>query len=209
MLKGTVEMIRLRIERGEAPRAGTLQTIADQVERLESYAAAMGGIAKLEDRKVVRDCVPAGDLARMLMAHAQEFVGARRSGLALSFDAAGMGKQMLSVDRSLVDEVLGNVLSNACGHARSRVAMACALDGDCHLLAITVTDDGPGFTEEALRRGCEPFYGEAKDADHFGLGLNIVRILTRLHGGDVALANTEAGGASVTVTFAVDDALEE
>lgn len=211
VLKGTVEMIRLRIERGEAPRAGTLQTIADQVERLESYAAAMGGIAKLEDRKVVRDCVPAEDLARMLMAHAQEFVGARRSGLALSFDAAGMGKQMLSVDRSLVDEVLGNVLSNACGHARSRVAMTCALDGDGPggLLAITVTDDGPGFTEEALRRGCEPFFGEAKDADHFGLGLNIVRILTHLHGGDVALANTEAGGASVTVTFAVDDALEE
>ncbi|WP_158095352.1 HAMP domain-containing sensor histidine kinase [Collinsella sp. An2] len=72
-------------------------------------------------------------------------------------------------------------------------------------LRVVVADDGPGFTGEALHRGCDPFYSEAKSAEHFGLGLNIARTLARLHGGDVELANGPAGGAVVTATFAVGD----
>ena len=62
---------------------------------------------------------------------------------------------------------------------------------------------GPGFSPEALHRGCEPFFGEAKSSEHFGLGLNIVSTLARLHGGSVTLANGEDGGGAVTVTFDV------
>ena len=76
-------------------------------------------------------------------------------------------------------------------------------EGPRRLLALRVSDDGPGFTPEALRRGCEPFFGEAKSAEHFGLGLNIVQTLARLHGGAVELANADGRGAVVTVRFEV------
>ena len=123
--------------------------------------------------------------------------------------------ELLSIDMQLVEEVLGNLLGNACDHARSKVAVsvdllqpkqgslaAGARGGVC--LELVVTDDGRGFTAEALHHGCDPFYSEAKSAEHFGLGLNIARTLARLHGGAVELGNLEGGGACVTATFAVD-----
>lgn len=121
----------------------------------------------------------------------------------------------LSIDMQLVEEVLGNLLGNACDHARSKVAvsvdllqpeqgsLAAGARGDMRL-ELVVTDDGHGFTAEALHHGCDPFYSEAKSAEHFGLGLNIARTLARLHGGAVELGNLEGGGACVTATFAVD-----
>lgn len=121
----------------------------------------------------------------------------------------------LSIDMQLVEEVLGNLLGNACDHARSKVAvsvdllqpeqgsLAAGARGDVRL-ELVVTDDGRGFTAEALHHGCDPFYSEAKSAEHFGLGLNIARTLARLHGGAVVLGNLEGGGACVTATFAVD-----
>lgn len=122
---------------------------------------------------------------------------------------------LLSIDMQLVEEVLGNLLGNACDHARSKVAvsvdllhpeqgsLAAGARGDV-CLELVVTDDGRGFTAEALHHGCDPFYSEAKSAEHFGLGLNIARTLARLHGGAVELGNLEGGGACVTATFAVD-----
>ena len=123
--------------------------------------------------------------------------------------------ELLSIDMQLVEEVLGNLLGNACDHARSKVAvsvdllhpeqgsLAAGARGDVRL-ELVVTDDGRGFTAEALHHGCDPFYSEAKSAEHFGLGLNIARTLARLHGGAVDLGNLEGGGACVTATFAVD-----
>lgn len=121
----------------------------------------------------------------------------------------------LSIDMQLVEEVLGNLLGNACDHARSKVevsvdllqpeqsSLAAGARGDVRL-ELVVTDDGRGFTAEALHHGCDPFYSEAKSAEHFGLGLNIARTLARLHGGAVELGNLEGRGACVTATFAVD-----
>lgn len=129
--------------------------------------------------------------------------------------AAESCPEPLSIDMQLVEEVLGNLLGNACDHARSKVtvsvdllqpeqsSLAAGARGDVRL-ELVVTDDGRGFTAEALNHGCDPFYSEAKSAEHFGLGLNIARTLARLHGGAVELGNLEGGGACVTATFAVD-----
>lgn len=235
VLKGTVEMAQMRAEHGEAPNPDALRTIAGQVGRLESYATAMSGIARLEDRKVVRSEVDAPELARDLAGQARAYVSARAPELAVDTDAVRLPEGMrLLVDRSLVEEVLDNLLSNACGHAGERIEVSLALEdapvapgadpagdaaapapdgcrqdgsgtgeGPRRLLALRVSDDGPGFTPEALRRGCEPFFGEAKSAEHFGLGLNIVQTLARLHGGAVELANADGRGAVVTVRFEV------
>lgn len=129
--------------------------------------------------------------------------------------AAESCPEPLSIDMQLVEEVLGNLLGNAYDHARSKVtvsvdllqpeqsSLAAGARGDV-CLELVVTDDGRGFTAEALHHGCDPFYSEAKSAEHFGLGLNIARTLARLHGGAVELGNLEGGGACVTATFAVD-----
>ncbi len=94
--------------------------------------------------------------------------------------------------REDLDEMLGNLLDNACKWARSRVAVASAACGN-HIL-ITVDDDGPGLDasmrEAVLHRGVRA--DEA--APGSGLGLAIVRDLADVYGGSIALDASPLGG---------------
>ncbi|MCL2309007.1 MAG: ATP-binding protein [Proteobacteria bacterium] len=67
--------------------------------------------------------------------------------------------------------------------------------GEAHL---SVCDDGPGFTEEVLKRAFEPYV--TTKAKGTGLGLAIVKKIVEEHGGRVILANkTPHGGKIVLV----------
>jgi signal transduction histidine kinase len=96
--------------------------------------------------------------------------------------------------REDLDEMLGNLLDNACKWTRSRVVVSSnASDG--HTL-ITVEDDGPGLPstmrESVLRRGVRA--DEAVPGT--GLGLAIVRDVVELYGGSIELHESPAGGVS-------------
>jgi signal transduction histidine kinase len=94
--------------------------------------------------------------------------------------------------REDLDEMLGNLLDNACKWARSRVQVASCERADQVL--ITVDDDGPGLAPEmwdvVLQRGVRA--DEA--APGSGLGLAIVRELAELYGGSIALNRSPIGG---------------
>lgn len=235
VLKGTVEMAQAR-ERAAAPSLGdavdaeqddardeaasardeSLVVIAEQVERLERYAAAMAQATKLEDRTVALETVSARAAAEALERQAGSYVascGKHRELVFLAGDGLrarftteeGEGPDRHSdafmLDLQVVEEAVGNVLSNACAHAANRIGLTVDVNAAGSLVVI-VEDDGPGFSSEALRHGCDAFYSEQKSAEHFGLGLNVASVLARLHGGDIVLANAPGGGARVTMTFA-------
>jgi signal transduction histidine kinase len=94
--------------------------------------------------------------------------------------------------REDLDEMLGNLLDNACKWARSRVAISSSLE-DARL-SIAVDDDGPGLDPslraQVLQRGGRadpPVRGS-------GLGLAIVSDLAELYGGSVTLETSPLGG---------------
>jgi signal transduction histidine kinase len=93
-----------------------------------------------------------------------------------------------------LDEMLGNLLDNACKWARSQITIASSSSGTA--IVITVDDDGPGLEasmrEAVLRRGVRA--DEA--APGSGLGLAIVRDLAELYGGSVSLTGSRPGGLS-------------
>lgn len=225
VLKGTVEMAQMRLRRGGTLDEDALDALSDQVARLERYATSMGGLSKLEDRPVERETFALDDLREELGRHVSEVMAVRGGGLGLKLPTvseadgapapktccasestlkAAAGSRpaaLLAIDLPLVEEVLDNLLSNACVHASSIVTFD--MMADAGVLTLVVTDDGPGFTPEALHRGCDPFFSENKSAEHFGLGLNVSSVLCGLHGGRIALANAGSGGARVIATFDV------
>lgn len=225
---------------GQADRLESYAQLMSRVTKLEDrevmrLACAPSDVARVLERQAAGYVATRGNGCKLLFSLGDGMRAAGASdGYAAAPDtegAAGAGvghaaepdaeraaepcPEPLSIDMQLVEEVLGNLLGNACDHARSKVAVsvdllqpeqdsfAAGARGDVRL-ELVVTDDGRGFTAEALHHGCDPFYSEAKSAEHFGLGLNIARTLARLHGGAVELGNLEGGGACVTATFAVD-----
>lgn len=207
VLKGTVEMAQMRLRRGDTLDVDALDALSSQVARLERYATSMGGLTKLEDRPVERERLSADVLRGELEHHVAGVVSARGSELDLELASRSESAESIRhdmtvlLDLSLVEEVLDNLLSNACAHAVSSVTFDMMVDAGT--LTLVVTDDGPGFTPEALHRGCDPFFSENKSAEHFGLGLNVSSVLCGLHGGEIALTNAETGGACVIATFDV------
>lgn len=207
VLKGTVEMAQMRLRRGDTLDVDALDALSSQAARLERYATSMGGLTKLEDRPVERERLSADVLRGELEHHVAGVVSARGSELDLELASRSESAESIRhdmtvlLDLSLVEEVLDNLLSNACAHAVSSVTFDMMVDAGT--LTLVVTDDGPGFTPEALHRGCDPFFSENKSAEHFGLGLNVSSVLCGLHGGEIALTNAETGGAHVIATFDV------
>jgi signal transduction histidine kinase len=96
------------------------------------------------------------------------------------------------VQREDLDEMLGNLLDNACKWAKSAVSVeSFREDGS---IVILVDDDGPGIVLEmrdvVLQRGVRA--DEA--APGSGLGLSIVRDLAEVYGGTISLENSPMGG---------------
>jgi signal transduction histidine kinase len=107
--------------------------------------------------------------------------------------------------REDLDEMLGNLLDNACKWARARVKLTCSQEGG--QIVILVDDDGPGIEpsmrEAILRRGVRA--DEA--APGSGLGLAIVRDLAEVYRGSIALEASSMGGLCARLTLPGQDAV--
>jgi signal transduction histidine kinase len=102
-------------------------------------------------------------------------------------------------ERADLDEMLGNLLDNACKWARTRVTVAASPVAGGY--AIIVEDDGPGI-DPALRNAVLQRGVRADEAaPGSGLGLAIVRDLAELYGGSVSLESAAGIGLRARLTL--------
>jgi signal transduction histidine kinase len=103
------------------------------------------------------------------------------------------------IDPQDLDELLGNLLDNACRWAASRIAVTAAAEG--RMLTIHIEDDGPGIPPD--RRATALGAGQRLDerGDGHGFGLAIARELAELHGGSLVLDASILGGLAVRVSL--------
>lgn len=180
-------------------QAEIISKMTGQIERLEHYTEKMSSLHKMEDIipeiksfSFAKLCEQIKDNGSILCGD-KEFV----------FSSVNNGEDLLYTDVEIVLQVLMNLISNALRFADKKIE--CTAEVSDGLLNITVSDDGCGFSDEALRKAWQPFYheGDANDKEHFGLGLYICRILCRKTGGDIKLENNKNGGGKVTASFSV------
>jgi PAS domain S-box-containing protein len=135
-------------------------------------------------------------------------------GLTLVAEIDAGSQDALVGDPARVRQVLFNLLGNAIkfterGSVRVRAGTT-ALGGGRTRVTLVVTDTGIGLGEEQLARLFEPFVqADSSTTRQFGgsgLGLSIVRRLSRAMGGDVGVESTPAVGSTFTVTLTLDAA---
>lgn len=118
----------------------------------------------------------------------------------LELDAAPIQDQLaFRGEEQDLQEMLGNLLDNACKWAKHRVTVHTARDRSD--VVITVEDDGkglsPGQREAMLRRGARA----DERVPGSGLGLAIVDDLARLYGGRLDLGQSSLGGLRAILTL--------
>ncbi len=189
-LKTPLAVLSQEAERAEAAGHRELAaTISQQIERMRRQVeyhlaharAAASGITPGARCEVL---VSAEGLARTL--------DRLYAGRGVVIDVNVCRSHAVRTQREDLDEMLGNLLDNACKWAKSRVVVSSVTSGD--RIVIMVDDDGVGLAESmrevVLQRGVRA--DEA--APGSGFGLAIVRELSELYGGAIRLGASPAGG---------------
>jgi signal transduction histidine kinase len=96
-----------------------------------------------------------------------------------------------------VDEMLGNLMDNACKWAAGQVRLKAVADG--RSVCLSVEDDGPGLTESQSADVLRPGRRIDESTPGYGFGLPITHELAELHGGSLELGSSELGGLKVVL----------
>ncbi len=184
-LRGFIELLTDE-ELDEATRREFLETMAEQVDRLQRLAEDLLDLTRLDAGRlrVDRRQVDLAELARDL---AEEFRAVARSSghrlevLAAPATALGDEERVLRIGRALIENALRHTPPGTAIRVRSSpVAFGTAM--------LVVEDEGPGIGAEHARHVFERFYrADGAHASGSGLGLAIAHELAEAMGGELEL----------------------
>ena len=157
-------------------------TMRRQVDHYLSRARAAGSLDVLGNRTQVSAVLE--DLARVIAR-----IHAARG---IVVDAECADDLYVRGERQDLEEMLGNLIDNACKWARGRVRVRCEKQGG--RLVLTIEDDGPGLSAEQRSQVGERGERLDESVPGSGLGLAIVRDISKLYGGFFGLDESSLGG---------------
>ncbi len=186
-----------------------LQRIAAQVARCDKIISELLDFTR--SRALDRKAFNVDDWVRSIV---EEERKALPGMLHITYDL-GLGSIECGIDEDRMRRVLINLLSNASeamvGKADAVTAVA-ALDprinvattfvGD--MIEISVTDNGPGISEENLAKIMQPLF--TTKSFGVGLGLPAVEKILQQHGGGLRIASKLGEGATFTAYFPIAEA---
>jgi len=164
-----------------------LDSMEAELKEMDSLVGQLLAQSRLEFQNLESRSVLAVELARTALERAS--IGVERL-----VDEGASAK--VRVDVSLMGRALLNLLDNAQRHGHGLEQFV--VRSDSGRVTFEIRDAGPGFEVALLPRGLGAFAGSA-NGDGLGLGLSLVERIVRALGGAVRIANSEQGGAVVSV----------
>lgn len=191
----SVMLVKYAPKMSEEKIVSTAEMMKRHIIRLENYVDTMNNLQRLEDIEVTKELIEVKEFEKQL----------RITGTAICTEKDFTLFQNLSdiqnvkIDISVVMQVYENLLSNALRYAKTKIEVT--VDRHNEFLMLIIADDGTGFTSKDLSNAMKPFYrAESKSHnEHFGMGLNICKILCEKHGGYIQISNEN--GAKVIAAF--------
>jgi signal transduction histidine kinase len=189
MLRAELDLA-LRRERTPEELDRAVRSAAEETERLSRLAEDLLVLARGDGGQlpVRREPVEATEL---LEAIAERF-RPQAAELAREIDTGAADGLVLHVDRLRAEQAVGNLVDNALRHGQGRVRIgARSADGTVEL---HVRDEGSGVPPDLAEHAFEPFSrgDAARTGPGAGLGLAIVDVIARAHGGSAHIAGADA-----------------
>ncbi len=194
ILKGYHELLTLSGTEQDA--AVIVDAIGRQIQRLEHYLDTFHHLQRLEDRETMPQTLDCFVFAQTLAQTATVFCQKQQKQLKTIFQ---LNVDSLTADELMIQQVFDNLLANSVRYAHRTITIIVKTTENG--LTLSVADDGDGFSSEALKKGCSPYFTEENNRQtHLGLGLYIAQLLCQRHHGTLTLANHEKG-AIITAFF--------
>jgi signal transduction histidine kinase len=186
-----------------------LETLRDESGRLSTLVENVLAYARLEEGRAPPRPVPttAGELVNQVVGHLRQ--RAEAAGMSLSVENEVPTETPLTVDMEVVEQILANLVDNACKYAASADDRTIHLVGreEDGALALCVRDHGPGVDPEHTKAIFNPFDRGARGGGDatpgVGLGLALARGQARDLGGDLVLDPSRPDGACFKLTLPV------
>ena len=124
----------------------------------------------------------------------------------------GKGIPTFSGNRQRVEQVLINLLVNACESLADRtdaITLETVFEKAEGRVVCRVRDEGEGVREDNLSRLTDPFFTTKRDTGGTGLGLSVSAGIIEMHGGGIDIAPNLSKGITATVWFPVHGTIRE
>ena len=202
------EMLAEGMVRDEDKQRSYLEKLRREADRLGHLVENVLAFAKLEDGRARRhlERVPLRSLFERVEDRLAE--RATQSAKCLEVDVVDSCERVqLVIDISAVEQILLNLIDNACKYAADAEDDRIVLSADCdeRSVRLRVRDFGPGISSAGQRKLFRPFSKSvdeaALSAPGVGLGLSLSRRFAREMGGELELDRTVRPGACFLLTL--------
>jgi signal transduction histidine kinase len=183
----TDEAYRLEA-RGEGETAAVILQQSQRMQREIDYQIARARAAA--SRSVPGVFAPVAPAVSNIVSAMQRLHAAKTLQIHEDVD----GRCVALCDPMDLNEMLANLIDNACKWASATVSICGRVDEDAKQIAIVVEDDGPGLPAKSMDVAFQVGGRLDEQVPGSGLGLPIVRDLAQLYGGEIQLEHSSMGG---------------
>ena len=175
-----------------------------EVRRLTAMLSDLVELSRVQDEGPLQNSKPTSveDIIAEAVDGTQITAEQRRIQVVVADDVA-VGK--ILGDESQLVVALRNLISNAIKYSPVGTKVGIGAKRVDGLIEVSVTDQGPGISEEDQLRIFERFYrvdqARSRDTGGTGLGLAIVKHVCANHGGDCFVWSREGEGSTFTLRF--------
>jgi signal transduction histidine kinase len=193
-LKTPLTVMTTEAEANPGPLADTVKkqvgVMRRQVDHYLTRARTAGALNVLGNRTAVAPVLE--DLARVLRRiHAER-------GIAISVSCPTT--LYFRGERQDLEEMAGNLMDNACKWARTKITVEATPQPD-HTFRLQIEDDGPGLPPAARNRVLDRGERLDESVPGSGLGLSIVRDISKLYRGGLEFGESTLGGLSAVLVL--------
>lgn len=205
-IRGFAELHRQGAIQGEEKTAELVRRIEQESVRMSSLVEDLLLLARLDQsREMAMEPVDMKTLIKEAVASAKAAGPDHEITVELpSEDLFVLGDSMR------IHQVIANLLANARIHTPGGTKIAVKAAQDDSGTFVSITDDGPGLSDESQAKIFERFYRAdpsrvRNGVEGTGLGLSIVDAVMKAHGGSVSVISELGKGATFTLFFPIQD----
>ena len=199
-IKGYVSMVT-EGDTGDIPEKarGFLTDASNITDRLIRLVNNMLNVSRIEEGRIVYQ-EETEHLSSVIQSVFNQFVPeAQRKGLEFKLDIPSQVKDTVKVDPDRVQEVLGNLISNAIKYTDSGSVLVKLSQPNEKAILCEVIDTGPGVSEEEQQKLFQKFQRAESTIGKTtgtGLGLYISKLLVEKFGGKIGLKSKPGEGST-------------